>query len=101
MMDFIRDAGGKLLRSVEKGEIAGFVSLFDKDVKERLKNQVSDRDVNAYNMVIKARHKVAHGPGAQVTFGDLTDAVDCAKKMLACIRDWMPGQAVIVRSVKA
>lgn len=89
--NFVTKAGDRLLRSVLKDEIVGFVSLFDPGVKGRIANSLSERDTNAYNLVIKARHKVAHGAGAQITFGELLAAVDVGRILLRRIRAWMPG----------
>lgn len=89
--EFVKKAGGRLLRSVKKEEIAGFVSMFDSTIKERMASSISDAEVGLYNAAILARHKVAHGPGGQITFTEFAKAVGVARKILACVRDWVPG----------
>lgn len=83
---FISASGEKVLRSVQKGDIAAFVGLFGSHVKEKFNALLEDRDVTIYNIAVDNRHKVAHKQGAQVSFREVKEATDAAGKLLVAVR---------------
>jgi hypothetical protein len=73
----------RLLRSVEKGEIASYLACFGQDVKDALNDAVDARDVTTYNNAVSARHDVAHRQGTRITFDEAKKAVGAATRILA------------------
>jgi hypothetical protein len=72
----------RLLRSVKKENIAGFIGHFGTEVKTRFNASLEDREVTIFNNAIENRHDVAHKSGVQVTFSELKLAVAAARKIL-------------------
>ena len=75
----------RILRSVKKGEIAGFLGLFGQHIKEKLDTFLSEEEITIYNSAVEQRHNVAHKQGAQITFNELIKAVDIADKLVDSI----------------
>lgn len=75
----------KILRSVKKSELAGFVGGFGSEAKQFLNDNVDERDVSIYNNAVDNRHNVAHGPGSRTTFRELEEAIEIAKKLIGLI----------------
>lgn len=79
---FISVACRKTLRSVKKGEIAGFLEQFGPGCKERLDSQLIDSEVTIYNNAVSSRHDVAHRHGSLITFRELKEAVRIAAAII-------------------
>lgn len=77
----------KVLRSIGKGEVAGFVGHFGGDAKEYLNNNIDDEDVTIYNNAVSSRHDVAHSIGVNVTFRELEDAIKAARKLITVVSE--------------
>jgi len=83
---FVSASGEKILRSVNKGDIAAFMELFGAHVKEKFNALLEDSDVTIYSIAVGNRHKVAHRQGAQVSFREVKRATDAASKLLVAVR---------------
>jgi hypothetical protein len=83
----LKDSLKCLIRSYEKGELAGFVGRFGDTPKRIFNEKTDDRITQIYNNGIKARHKVAHAIGQPLTLGDVSSAIDCAESILASFED--------------
>lgn len=81
---FVSKASKKILRSVEKSELAGFIAHFGDHEKQKFNALVDDRDATIYNSAVKNRHNVAHTAGVQISFAELKEAISAAKRILAC-----------------
>ena len=78
-----RSACDKMLRSVKKSEIAGFLGNFSDLCKEQFNANVEDRTSNIYNKVVLARHNIAHGKSSDVTPDDVVQGLAAAEMILA------------------
>jgi hypothetical protein len=85
LKEFVAASSRKVLRSVKKGEIAGFVGLFGSTHKERFNSALNDREVTIYNNAVESRHDVAHRTGATVTFSEMKEALSAARKILVAV----------------
>ena len=83
---FVYASCEKILRSINKGDIAAFMELFGAHVKKKFNALLEDRDVTIYNIAVDKRHKVAHKEGAQVSFREVKEATDAAGKILVAVR---------------
>lgn len=79
---FVSEASVKLLRSVQKNEIAAFIGFFGPAYKEAFNNLLDERDITTYNNAVRQRHQVAHLGGGTMTFRELPDAIAAANKIL-------------------
>lgn len=79
---FINNSTQKILRSIMKGEIAGFIGHFGQDKKDAFNALCNDADVSRYNNVVALRHDVAHQTGTSVSFQDLKLGLEAAKRIL-------------------
>ena len=86
---FAAASAKRLLRTVEKGEIATYLACFGPQVKDALNAAVSDADVTIYNNAVSARHDVAHKQGTRITFMDVTKAHAAATRILASVASAM------------
>jgi hypothetical protein len=84
--NFVVSSGKRMLRSVQKDEIAKFIGLFGIEAKDKLNSLLNDKEVNIYNNAVSNRHEVAHNFGAQISFGELLLALDAADKILDAVR---------------
>jgi len=82
LKNFSISAGKKVLRSIGKSELSGFVSNFSNEAKIFLNAHANDREVTLYNSAVSNRHDVAHKSGSNVTFRELKDIVIAAEKIL-------------------
>lgn len=82
LTNFTSNTAKRVLRSVEKSELAGFVGHFGKEEKDRFNQLVDDTEVTKYNNAVSNRHDVAHRSGVHVTFSELKDAVFAASNIL-------------------
>lgn len=85
MRSYVLSTSGKILRSVKKTDIAGFVNLFGEKSKSKFNSLIIDNEVTIYNQAVSDRHKTAHSHGAQITFAELKDAIKVAKKILNAV----------------
>jgi ABC-type sugar transport system ATPase subunit len=85
LKEFVAASSRRVLRSVKKGEIAGFVGLFGSTHKDRFNSVLDDREVTIYNNAVESRHDVAHRTGATVTFSDMKDALSAARNILVAL----------------
>ena len=82
MARFINEVASRVLRSVEKGELAGFAKNFGLEEKDKFNRLVDDKIVTTYNNAVSNRHNIAHKTGVQVTFTELKNAVSAAQEVL-------------------
>ncbi|MEK6303234.1 MAG: hypothetical protein AABO41_21185 [Acidobacteriota bacterium] len=85
LREFVATSSRRVLRSVKKGEIAGFVGMFGSTHKDRFGSALDDREVTLYNNAVESRHDVAHRTGATVTFSEMKDALAAARNILAAV----------------
>jgi hypothetical protein len=79
---FVSATSRKLLRSIKKGEVVGYLAMFGTDCKDKLNSQLTEPEVSMYNNAVGDRHDVAHKQGASISFGDLKNAVLVAEKLI-------------------
>ena len=79
---FVSEASTRVLRSVEKREIATFIGLFGSACKERFNASLDDREVTIYNNAVRQRHKVTHERGGTMTFKELSGVITAANIIL-------------------
>jgi hypothetical protein len=82
---FVETAQEKVLRSVQKAEIAGFLGHFGLSVKEQFNKSISESEISIYNNAVLSRHDVAHRMGSNTTFEELKSATEIAKRILGSI----------------
>jgi hypothetical protein len=82
LSSFIAASSRKLLRSVRKSEIAGFIEMFGAGCKAKLDNQLDEAEISIYSNAVGLRHDVAHKFGSSISFLDLKKAVAIAEKLL-------------------
>ena len=82
LQTFVSNASPRILRSVQKGEIADFLGSFGPDCKTRFNGALEDRDVTRYNNAVQNRHKAAHGQGSTTAFLELQAIINAAHKIL-------------------
>jgi len=77
-----------IVREVKYGGIAGFVTRFGPDARQKFDDCLKDkaREITRYANAIKNRDLVAHTHGAQVTFTDIQKAVDAAELILSAVK---------------
>lgn len=80
--NFAMAAGKKILRSIGKSEVVGFVSNFGSAAKDYMNENLSDREVTLYNNAVSNRHDVAHNSGSNITFRELDDILIAAIKFI-------------------
>lgn len=85
LMKFIESTQEKVLRSVQKAEIAGFLGYFGLGVKDQFNKSISESEVSIYNNAVLSRHDVAHRMGSTTTFEELKSATEIAKRILSRI----------------
>lgn len=81
--EFSGNACDRLLRSVKKSELAGFLGQFSGDIKEHFNSKVDDRVAGIYNRVVLARHDIAHGKISDITPEDIRSGVGAATAVLS------------------
>lgn len=82
LRDFAVKTGKKVLRSIGKREVAGFVGFFGSRAKEYLNQNLDDQQVTLYNNAVSNRHDVAHSSGANITFRELETIIIAASNLL-------------------
>lgn len=87
LVNYVISSGRRILRSVQKDEIASFIGLFGSQAKDKLNSLVNERDVTLYNNAVRSRHDVAHKLGAQITIGDLKNTATAATRLLEAVRE--------------
>ena len=84
--NFVSSTQKKVLKSIETGAITGFIRLFSPDQGEIINKALSPQEVSMYNNVVDRRNAVAHKFGATITFLELKNAIDIAKKILITLQ---------------
>ncbi|WP_345860623.1 HEPN domain-containing protein [Shewanella algae] len=87
LRSFSAAACKRVLRSVGKSELAGFVGHFGADAKDHLNQQIDDATVTIYNNAVSNRHDVAHSSGSNITFRELESAITAAKALITAVSD--------------
>lgn len=84
---FISAASKKILRSIKISEISGFLDKFGSPFKEHFQTAMNGQEANVslYDKTVKFRHSTAHGPGADVTLGDVERVIPFVTHMLDSI----------------
>lgn len=77
----------RVLRSIGKSEVAGFVGYFGSRAKDYLNAHINDEEVTKYNNAVSGRHDVAHKSGANITFRELGDAMNAARNFIAIVSE--------------
>ena len=72
----------KMLRSVKKSEISGFLGNFSDNLKDIFNEHITDQIESRYNKVVLARHKIAHGSIGDITPRDVLLGMEAATKIL-------------------
>jgi len=87
LKNFAISACKRVLRSVGKSEVAGFVGYFGSDAKSHLNEQINDAVVTVYNNAVSNRHDVAHNSGSNITFRELEAAIDAARTLIKVVSE--------------
>lgn len=88
VQSFASFAGRRVVRGVEKTELAGFIGMFGEEKKNQFATLLAEEDVTIYGNAVSSRHKIAHNTqGANITFRELEKAVDAACKMINAARE--------------
>jgi hypothetical protein len=85
--NFALAAGKRILRSIGKGEVVGFVNNFGSAAKNYMNDHLSEREVTLYNNAVANRHDVAHSSGSNITFRELDDILIAASKFINVFED--------------
>jgi len=72
----------RVLRSIGKKEVVGFVGYFGREAKDYLNANVNDVEVQLYNNAVSGRHDVAHKTGSNITFRELALAMNAARNFI-------------------
>ncbi len=87
LKNFVVAACKRVLRSIGKSEVAGFVGHFSVDAKDYLNDQIDDAIVTVYNNAVSNRHDVAHRSGSNITFRELESAIEAAKILINVVSE--------------
>ena len=79
---FVSEASSRVLRSVQKNEIAAFIGFFGSTYQETFNGLLDNRDITIYNNAVRQRHHAAHQGGGTMTFRELPDAIEAAIRIL-------------------
>lgn len=85
--DFALASGKKILRSIGKSEVVGFVGNFGEGAKAYLNSHVDEREITLYNNAVKNRHDVAHKSGSNITFKELEEIVTAATNFIKVVEN--------------
>ena len=89
---FIPKAASKLLRSIGKNEISGFLRHFGETVSGKFEGKLNEQQISRYSNTVKDRHSVAHtSRGNNVTFRELKESAEIADNILKYIREALEG----------
>ena len=75
----------RVLRSIGKGEVAGFVGYFGAEAKEYLNKNINDEEITLYNNAVAVRHDVAHKSGSNITFRELENTTKAAINFIGVV----------------
>jgi len=75
----------RVLRSVGEDEVARLVGYFGAEAKKHLDDDINDEAVTPYGNALSSRHNVAHKDGSNITFGELSAAIEAARKLIAIV----------------
>lgn len=85
LRNFSNIGAERLLRSVKKHELAGFLEHFGEELKAAFNAAVTDQEVTQYNQAVDFRHGVAHPTAAaskQWTLADFQFALGHARSVV-------------------
>lgn len=82
LRSFVSVASTRILRSVQKSEIAKFIGFFGPECKTRFNDMLDDKDVTIYDNAVRERNQVAHRQGGTIAFMNLPDVIAAAHKVL-------------------
>ena len=80
--NFVATASKRLLRSVQKGDLAGFLAYFSPDKKSYFNESLDEVKVTLYNNAVQNRHNVAHSGGSNMTLAEVEAAVNATVHVL-------------------
>lgn len=80
---FVSKAIPRLLRSLQKNEIATFIGSFGAERQSRFNDMLDEKDVTIYGNAVRERNNVAHRQGGAIAFMDLPHVIEAAHKILA------------------
>ncbi len=75
----------RVLRSIGKSEVAGFVGYFGSDAKEYLNENINDEEITLYNNAVSGRHAIAHQGGSNITFRELRSVMEAARNFIKIV----------------
>ena len=83
---FVSYASKRVLRSVKKSEIVGFIGAFGAEFKSEFNSLLEnkDKEVTLYNNIVAERHKASHDGTATITLEDVRSAIAAASLILTC-----------------
>ena len=84
---FIHTTNEAMMRRVKISEISDLANCFGDDCRDNFRNNLDERDVQAYSSVISNRHRVAHGRGGNLTIGDIRTAIIAADCILESLEN--------------
>ncbi|MEO1237252.1 MAG: hypothetical protein AAFX76_10740 [Planctomycetota bacterium] len=93
LIPFFESMSKKLLRSVQKSELSGYLGNFGEDVKQDFKHGCDDNDVRLFDIVIRARHRVSHTTGTQVSLNDVVQGIDAGHRIMGAFESALLGTA--------
>lgn len=87
LQEYVSSTRKNIVRGVTKSSISGFVSHFGVEAKRKFDACLKDKeqDISRYGNAIKNRDSVAHELGVQVTFHELSQAVQAAEIILSAV----------------
>ncbi len=86
---FLDSCAESVFRGLKIGEIAGLLNRFGTPHKEVFNQHLeqNQRAQNMYDSILNNRHKIAHGEGSAVTFGDVKQYYEHGHCVLDYLRD--------------
>lgn len=81
-------ASRRVLRSVKKKELAGFLGAFGSDLKGAFNSQFSEAAFTRYDAAVDQRHEIAHSaPSKQLTLRDFGKVLTLTRNIIGCCVD--------------
>lgn len=85
LKNFALMTGKRVLRSIVKSEVTGFVGYFGSEAKEYLNQNVNDREITLYNNAVSNRNDVAHSSGSNITFREIDEILIAARNFIRVV----------------
>jgi hypothetical protein len=93
-------AAKRIVRSVKKNELAGFLGAFGSDLKTTFNTYFSEADFTRYDAAVDQRHDIAHSTlNKQLTIGDFGQVLTLAKKIIGCCVDLITNDGKSLQNV--